>query len=115
MAPTPAPCLECRAMVRATATTCPECGYTVDRHDRWRLLLGATGMVLSLTVVFAPVGVPLLWRAHRHRLAAAGSVSHRGEAGLREQLGAVLRQSLGQSGPHGVDDPAARSGATGEP
>lgn len=114
MAPIPEPCLECRAMVPATATTCPDCGYAVDSHDRWRLLLGASGMVLSLSVVFAPVGLPLLWRAHRHQLAAAGSVTRRGDPGLREHLVGVLRHSLGWSGRHGADDPGAGSGATGE-
>lgn len=91
-------------MVPATATTCPDCEYTVDSHDRWRLLLGVSGTVLSLSVVLAPLGLPMVWRAHRHRLAAAGSVTRRGETGLREQLAAVLRQSLGQSGRHGADE-----------
>lgn len=92
-----APCLECGAAVPEAASTCPACGYDVASHDRPRLLLGSLGMALSLTLVLAPVGLPLVWRAHRHRLAADGTVTERVAPAVREQLARVLRSHLGLS------------------
>lgn len=90
-----ASCLDCGAAVPAAATTCPECGYDVQRHERARLWLGAAGMVLTLSLVLAPIGLPLLWRAHHHRAAAAGTVGRRADPGVREHLEGVMRRHLG--------------------
>lgn len=95
---TPAPCLSCGTAVPDDATACPECGYAVDSHDRWRFLMGGLGTLMSLSLVFAPVGLPLLWRAHRHRLAAEGTVTRRPELGVRDHLEAVLRQHFDCTG-----------------
>lgn len=94
-----APCLECGADVPESVATCPACGYTVARHDRPRLLLGTIGMALSLTVVLAPVGLPILWQARRHQLAADGNVTGRESAALRQQLARVIRSHLGLGRP----------------
>ena len=99
-----APCLECGADVPETAAACPACGYDVARHDRPRLLFGGIGMALSLTLVLAPLGLPLLWRAHRHRLAADGTVTSRASTSVREEFAATLRSHLD------VTPPSAPSG-----
>lgn len=82
-------------MVPAAATTCPDCGYTIDWHDRWRILLGGVGTLMTLTVVFAPFGMPLVWRAHRHQRAADGTVTSRDYRAIRAHVASVLRQHLG--------------------
>jgi hypothetical protein len=63
----------------------------VGRHDRRRRLFGVTGTALAITVVLAPVGMPLLWLAHRHRLAAEGTVARRADVELTGHLASVLR------------------------
>lgn len=90
-----ASCLACDAAVPATATACPDCSYDVACHERWRLLLGAAGMAMSLSLVLAPVGLPLLWRARHHQLAARGTVSRRDDSALGDHLRRVLRHHLG--------------------
>lgn len=90
-----APCLDCGASVPVEATTCPNCDYDVGDHDRQRLLLGGLGMALSLSVVLAPVGLPLLWRARQERLAADGSVTRRRRPDPVVELVRVLRGHLG--------------------
>jgi hypothetical protein len=94
-----APCLDCGDAVPVEATTCPNCGYDVDDHDRQRVLLGGLGMALSLSVVLAPIGLPLVWQARRHRLAAAGSVTGRQAIHPAVHLGHVLRRHLGLARP----------------
>lgn len=89
-----APCLACATAVPAEAQSCLTCGYTLDDHDQRRLWLGGLGMVLTLTVVFAPLGLPLLWRAHQHRLAAAGSVTQRADPTLSQHLRTVAQGFL---------------------
>ena len=89
-----APCRACGEDVPADATTCPACDYAVATHDRVRLTLGALGTALTLTVVFAPVGVPLLWAAYRHHLAADGSVTAPATPDLGPHLVAALRGHL---------------------
>ncbi len=102
-----APCRDCRAPVPAESTTCPSCGYDVDRHERWRLLLGLAGTLLTVSLAFAPVGLPVLWRAHRHQLAAAGTVTEPRTVSLRDRLSTVLSEHVGL-GPAGPSRPAAR-------
>lgn len=94
MDPELAPCRACGATVPPDATTCPACDYAVDDHHRPRLLLGAVGTALTLTVALAPVGLPLLWAAHRHRLAAAGTVTTTASPALGAHVGDVLRRHL---------------------
>jgi hypothetical protein len=84
-----APCLACSTAVPSGARSCPACGYSLDSHDYRRLWLGGLGTALTLTVVLAPLGLPLLWRANRHRQAAAGSVTKRAERTLGQHLRTV--------------------------
>lgn len=83
-------CLACAADVPEDLRSCPTCGYDLDIHERRRHLFGALGTALSLSVVLAPFGLPLLWKAHLHRLAAAGTVTGRAESSVREDLRTVL-------------------------
>lgn len=69
------PCLRCGRSVPAAAVSCPACGYTVDRHNHWRVILGSLGTVMTCSVVLAPLGIPLLWLADWHRRRAAGTVT----------------------------------------
>jgi len=107
-----APCLACRAAVPAAATTCPECGYDVASHHPWRLALGTVGMALTLSLVLAPVGIPLLWRARSHHRAAAGTVTRRDDVAVTAHLATVLRQQLAWSRPA---DPLAADGGPDAP
>ena len=70
-------CRSCDTPTTRGATSCPECGYDIARHNRWRFVWGLPGMLLIVSGLFAPLGVPLLMKAHRHRLAAEGSVTTR--------------------------------------
>lgn len=60
-------------------------------------------MAMTLTLVLAPVGLPMLWLANRHRLAVAGTVTRRAERALLGQLSAVLRFHLGLAREPDVD------------
>lgn len=111
MARETAPCLDCGAEAPVEATTCPHCGYDVARHDRRRLLLGGLGTALSLSVVLAPVGLPLLWLARRERVAAEGSVTRRTTADPTEHLRGVLRRHVGLDRGRPPEDDGRRGGA----
>lgn len=104
------PCRRCGAPASTGATACPECGYDVERHDRPRLLLGAIGTALTLSVVGAPLGVPLLWRAYRHRRLARGSVTAPSTTSLGTLVRSVLRQHLELPGPVPRGGPFTRGG-----
>lgn len=84
-------CLACEAPVPRRTHACPTCGYDVERHDRRRRWFGALGTVLTVSGVLAPLGLPLVWAAHRHRLAAEGTVSRRAAVPLGDHLASVLR------------------------
>lgn len=90
-----APCLACETEISAGLRVCPECGYDLERHDRARRWLGAIGMATALSGVLAPVGVPMLWRAYRHRLAAAGSVTRHVDPAPAEHVRRAMRDSIG--------------------
>lgn len=89
------PCRDCHAAVPTDATVCPSCGYGVGRHDHLRFAFGLVGTVLTLSVVFAPIGLPMLWGAHRQRRYAEGSVTTPAQTTLADQLARVGRQLLG--------------------
>lgn len=55
---------------RAPVAPPPDVSEETWRHNRLRFWFGAVGTLLTLTIVFAPIGLPLLWSAHRHRAAA---------------------------------------------
>lgn len=107
-----APCRDCGEAVPADATTCPACGYAVADHDRARLALGAAGTALTLSLVLAPLGLPLLVAARRHRLAADGTVTAPASAAPLDHGWTVLRRwlSLDADREH-ARQPEALSGA----
>lgn len=92
-------CRACGEAVFADRAACRHCGYDLDDHDRRRLSYGALGTALTLSGVFAPVGLPLLWRAHCHRRLADGSVAAADDAPLGDHLLAVLRDHLSLASP----------------
>lgn len=102
-----APCLACATTVPRGLQTCPACGYAVGRHDRRRCWLGVVGSALTLSGVLAPIGLPLLWRARQHHLAATGSVTHRAQPALRSQLRDALHDFLALD-PRGALVPESR-------
>lgn len=67
-------CRRCAGVVFASAKHCSHCGFDVTDHNRQRLVYGAAGMLLTLTVALAPLGLPLLWYAHYHRVQAERGV-----------------------------------------
>lgn len=69
------PCRNCGTPVPPTSTTCLECGYDVEAHNRWRIIWGIPGTLLTISIILAPLGLPMLWKAYRHRLAAEGTVT----------------------------------------
>lgn len=105
-----APCLDCGGSVPIEATTCPNCGYDVDIHDRQRFLFGALGMAMSLSVVLAPIGLPLLWWAYRERLAVGGTVTRRAPDRPADHLRRVLRRQLALARPGEADEPRRAAG-----
>lgn len=38
-------------------------------------------MLLTLTIVLAPLGLPMLWKAYQHRLAAEGTITAKRSTG----------------------------------
>lgn len=89
-----APCRVCGEDVLAATTVCRGCGYDVAHHNRRRLALGAIGTVLTLTIVFAPVGLPLLAASHRHRSLATGTATTPTETTFLAHLRGVLAHQL---------------------
>jgi len=56
-----APCKECHSGIDATASRCPECGYSPqDRGKTARKVCVVAGFILSATVVAAPIGIPMV-------------------------------------------------------
>ena len=92
-----------------TTPACPDCGEPMardgrcrgcdgapGRHNRWRLFYGGVGTVLTLSVVFAPVGIPMLLAADHHRRQASGG---RDAPGLLAHARAVIRSHVDLSAP----------------
>lgn len=82
-----ASCQDCDTEVPATARTCPSCGYDVTDHDRWRFLWGVPGTLLTLSLVLAPIGLPMIMKARQHRLAAEGTVTAPRSSSWRHAVG----------------------------
>lgn len=93
------PCRSCGEVIPTTSRSCPACGYDVARHNRLRLVLGGVGMVLTLSIVLAPIGIPMLLAADRHRGLAAGTATRDDAKPLSAHLRAVLRHQLSLTPP----------------
>jgi hypothetical protein len=102
------PCRNCGRHVAATATVCRYCGFDADaaRNRRGRFVWGVLGALATLTVVGAPVGLLLLWKAGRHHRAMTGSVV---ETATRTPLLPALLRAVGRKGTPPSGD---RSGGT---
>lgn len=85
-------CPDCGTPLSLADGTCPDCGGDATRHNRWRLFYGSLGTVLTLSIVFAPIGLPMLLAANHHRRMSNGgddAPSH------LQHAGAVIRSHLG--------------------
>ena len=60
-------CEQCRADIDPEASVCPHCGYDpagdIESEATKRLIVG---LVLTLTLVGAVIGIPLMYSAVRH-------------------------------------------------
>lgn len=89
-----APCRNCGEEILAGTYECPHCELSTADHNRRRLYLGAAGIVLTLSIVLAPLGLPMLWLAHRHRQLAEVTVTERPRTRLIPHLRRVLHRQL---------------------
>lgn len=89
-----APCRNCGDEILAGSYECPSCGHSTETHNRRRLYFGAAGTALTLTIVLAPLGLPLLWLAHRHRQLAEVTVTQQPQTRMIPYLGRVFRRQL---------------------
>lgn len=87
-------CRRCAGVVFASAKHCSHCDFDVDDHNRQRLVYGGVGMLLTLTGVLAPLGLPLLWYGRHHREQAARGVTDADVAGLPTFLKRLLESHL---------------------
>lgn len=103
-------CPDCGEALPANGSSCASCDFDPAAHNRRRLWLGAAGMVLTLSVVFAPIGLPLLWAANRHlRLARGGGRQTRSILG---HLLAVGKRQSALDGPRFHREEFTRGGTT---
>lgn len=59
-------CNECKSEIPSDATTCPACGYSpASQGEIGRKLGFMVGCVLTMTLVLAPIGLPLMWILYR--------------------------------------------------
>lgn len=88
------PCRSCGVEIPTASTECPACGYDSASHNRRRLYLGALGTGLTLTVVLAPIGIPILLAAARQREFAERGVTQQEQKSLWSHVQAVLRHHI---------------------
>lgn len=105
------PCRSCGEVIPAIAKSCPECAYDLARHNRRRFYLGALGTLLTLTIVLAPIGVPLLLSAARHRSLAEGTVTRHEPRSLADHIRAVIRHQLSLTPTFGSTGEFTRGGS----
>lgn len=65
--PDTAPCQRCQREILATARSCPECNYKPAARGRTaRRIVYLVGVVLTITVIGAVLGIPILLIAYYH-------------------------------------------------
>lgn len=87
------PCRRCGHTVERFTTCCRACGYETDPkwNETMTFVLGVYGAFLLGTVVLAPVGLVLLWKARlHHRALTRGLVESEDPPSLRDRAAAVL-------------------------
>jgi predicted nucleic acid-binding Zn ribbon protein len=58
--PADAPCVRCEELIDPTETACHECGNYPFKSAKWSAVaMMAAGLLLSLTVIGAVIGIPL--------------------------------------------------------
>ena len=68
-------CKKCGGEVETDVSRCRHCGYDTASHSKYRWLWGIPGFVLTMSLVGSPIGIPMLWKAYKHRKAYEGSVA----------------------------------------
>lgn len=69
-----ATCRKCNGDVSPDASRCKHCGYDTSSHSKWRWVWGIPGLILTMSIIGAPIGLPMLWNAYKHRKAYEGGV-----------------------------------------
>ena len=55
-----APCERCGSVIDPTVTACPECGNCPFKDAKWSgIALMAAGLIASITIIGAIIGIPL--------------------------------------------------------
>lgn len=64
-------CRECREEVAPEASRCPHCNYEATRDGYWTaVVVQIIGLLLTVTVIGAIVGLPLQWWSYKQMQAA---------------------------------------------
>ena len=59
-------CSECREPVKEDAKSCPHCGYSPGSEGKWgRGVAQIIGLILTLTVIGAIIGIPIQYLAYK--------------------------------------------------
>jgi hypothetical protein len=59
-------CERCHEEVQPAADRCPHCGYEAARDGYWAaVIVQVIGLVLTLSVIGAPLGLPLQYWSYR--------------------------------------------------
>lgn len=67
-----APCARCGEVIDPTVTACPECGNCPYKDAKWNgVKLMAAGLIASITVIGAIIGIPLFILGILSRLGAS--------------------------------------------
>lgn len=98
------PCRNCGHDVAVTTTCCRSCGYDADpeRTRRGRFVNGILGSLLTLTLVGAPFGIPLLYRSltyHRAHTRGVVETAHPSTTGLAGVVDGLQRSAASLVGP----------------
>jgi predicted nucleic acid-binding Zn ribbon protein len=64
-----ATCVRCGGAVPSGAQSCQHCGYDATSHSKYRWFWGLLGLLFMLSIIGIPLGVPMLWKAYKHRKA----------------------------------------------
>ena len=75
MSDTDAVCRRCQEAVAEGADRCPHCNYDTNGHSRSRWVWGIPGFILTMSVIGAPIGIPMLYKAYKHRKRYEGDIT----------------------------------------
>lgn len=97
-------CRACGEETLAGTSECPTCGHSTSRHNELRYYFGVIGTLLSLTIVLAPLGLPLVGLAYRHRQLAEGTVTEPPRTGFFTHVRRVINHQMNLE--YSIEQPA---------